>query len=145
MGMIGLDREELARKLEEDRAAWVALKAKLTAEDHVEDGYPTEAALELVRKWHWTDLHELFDFVKSIWHLASWGWRDCDAASLAEDNPDYDKDGGDLLFISTGGWSGNESIISALQDNWMAWSLCWVQSRRGGHYIFKPREIKDEA
>lgn len=39
--------------------------------------------------------------------------------------------------FSTGGWSGNEDLIRAMEQNWMIWSLTWVQSRRGGHYIFE--------
>ena len=42
-----------------------------------------------------------------------------------------------LFRISTGGWSGNESIIRAMERNGMMWHLNWVQSRRGGHYIFE--------
>jgi len=49
-----------------------------------------------------------------------------------------------LYNISTGGWSGNESIIHEMQENSMMWHLNWVQSCRGGHYIFELREFKDE-
>jgi hypothetical protein len=45
-------------------------------------------------------------------------------------------------YISTAGWSGNESIIYAMQENNLMWSLNWVQSRRGGHYIFE-LELED--
>ena len=35
--------------------------------------------------------------------------------------------------------------MSALQDNFLFWSMCWKQTRRGGHYIFEIRaeKIKD--
>jgi hypothetical protein len=39
--------------------------------------------------------------------------------------------------ISTGGWSGNESLIEALQRNHIFWSLCWMKSERGGHFVFE--------
>lgn len=140
-----LSQEELRDQHERDLTAWAELKARLMDEEHVDDdGYPTDAALALIEKWHWTDCGGLFDFVKSIWHLASWGWREVDASALPTDSSEYNKNGGAILLISTAGWSGNESIIRALQDNWMAWSLCWIQSRRGGHYIFKLHELKDD-
>ena len=47
------------------------------------------------------------------------------------------------IYISTAGWSGNESIIYAMQNNKsMLWNLTWVQSRRGGHHIFELKEYK---
>lgn len=42
---------------------------------------------------------------------------------------------------STGGWSGNESIIGAMQKNRMVWNFLWEQSRRGGHYVFDKRAL----
>lgn len=39
--------------------------------------------------------------------------------------------------IATGGWSGNECIISSMKDNWIFWSVCWQSSRRGGWHVFK--------
>jgi hypothetical protein len=49
--------------------------------------------------------------------------------------PEYDKKHG-TLQLSTGGWSGCESIISALQGT-MYWVMFWYQSKAGGHYWFK--------
>ena len=143
--MPSLIQEKLQRQLDADVAAWGELKARLMAEEHVDDdGYPTDAALELIEKWHWTDCEGLFEFIKSVWHLSGWGWSEVNASELEPTDDDYNAKGGTLLFVSTAGWSGNESIIRALQGNWMAWSLCWIQSRRGGHYIFKPHEFKDD-
>lgn len=43
--------------------------------------------------------------------------------------------GGGTAFI-TGGWSGNEEIICALQINSIAWCMLWLSSHRGGKYVF---------
>jgi hypothetical protein len=104
-----------------------------------EDGYPTEAALEIVSLWHWTEPEGWFQFIKSIWWAADWGWNE-------KDEPHEYKEGETVhrYYVSTGGWSGNESIIKAMEKNEMMWHWNWVQSRRGGHYIFELRELKDD-
>lgn len=102
-----------------------------------DDGYPTDDALELIEKWHFNDAKGLFNFIHSIWHLASWGWKEGE-----EPHELFDGDKVYRYNISTAGWSGNESIIKALQANYMMWHVCWVQSRRGGHYIFELREYE---
>lgn len=141
-----LSQEELQSQLDADVAAWGELKARLIAEEHVDDdGYPTDAALELIEKWHWTDCKGLLEFIKSVWHLRSWGWTEVNASELQPTDDDYSAEGGALLFISTAGWSGNESIIGAFQRNTMAWHLCWIQSRRGGHFIFSVHQFKGDA
>ena len=104
-----------------------------------DDGYPTENALEAIEKWHWDDARGWFKFIEGIWYFHDWGWRE-------EDEPhDWEKDKiVHRYYVSTAGWSGNESIIRAMQNNDMMWHLNWVQSRRGGHYIFELREFKDD-
>jgi hypothetical protein len=100
-----------------------------------DDGYPTDVALEIIEKWHWDDIPGWFKFIQDIWHLRSWGWDE------GLEPHDYNKDEQVYRYhISTAGWSGNESIISAMKQNDMLWHFTWVQSRRGGHYIFEGRE-----
>ncbi len=131
--------KELHRKLEEDKAIAKEHIANLMDEPHLdEDGYPTEAALEIVRIWHWSDSRGWFEFIKSIWYMSSWGWSESDA------DHEYIKDSKVHVYnISTAGWSGNESIIREMQNSNMMWHLNWVQSRRGGHYIFELNEFKE--
>lgn len=135
----------------EDREAWrikhdaeVAEKKtriqKILDEDDLldEDGYPTEGALEIVKLWHWDDVKGWFEFINSIWHLKSWGWHE------GKEPHEWHKD--EMVYrynISTAGWSGNESIIHAMEENSMLWHITWVQSRRGGHYIFEGEELDD--
>ena len=89
------------------------------------DGYPTDETLEAIEKWDARDTLGLFAFMEQCWSY-----------------PHYWNRAGDVIQISTGGWSGNESIISAFQANYIAWIFTWVSSRRGGHYEFEVREKK---
>jgi len=87
------------------------------------DEYPSEAELDEIRNWPFEKgFHELLSYVQGIW----WGGKDY-----------FAKHGDTHWCVSTVGWSGNEEIISALQSNFIFWSLCWEASRRGGHYIFR--------
>lgn len=91
--------------------------------------YPTEEDEEKITKWQvaangWEfahKAHELMEFVLSKWWRPEWGWR---------------RSGG-RYWISTGGWSGNESLITAMERNFIFWSMCWQTHRVGGHYTFK--------
>ena len=90
-----------------------------------DDGYPTEDSLAQVaeaKAWTRDECATLLERVRAIWQYADCGYWSQD---------------GDEYKVSTAGWSGNESLISALQDNAMFWMRCWEQSRRGGHFVFK--------
>lgn len=92
------------------------------------DGYPTSAELKKIQKWPHTDLEGLLKYVRERWAYADMGyWR--------QTRHRY--------YVSTAGWSGNESIIGALEKNYVFWAICWVQSRRGGHYIFELKRSKN--
>lgn len=84
--------------------------------------YPTETFLEKVKEADVTNFHEFMAMIKTEWAFGNWGWRQ----------------EGDIYYLSTGGWSGNEDIISAMQDNQMFWLMYWARTSRGGHYIFAP-------
>jgi len=88
------------------------------------DDYPSEAVLREIETWDCFDLVKLVSFLGNIWHFGDWGFKVTGKKVLR-------------LQLHTGGWSGNESIIGALQNNFMFWSLCWLRSERGGHYYFK--------
>lgn len=110
-----------------------------------DDGYPTEAALDAIELWHWSDAKGWFKFIEGLWHLRSWGWTEHDELHEWSDwNNQYKGKMVHCYDISTAGWSGNESIIAAMQRNGMMWHLNWVQSRRGGHYVFELKEFNDE-
>lgn len=89
-----------------------------------ENEYPTEDELKKITEWPYPDFDGLMKFVESLWMYAEEG---------------YWKREGQRYSISTGGWSGNEEIIGAMQQNIMFWTMCWYQSQRGGHYVFHIR------
>jgi hypothetical protein len=84
--------------------------------------YPTDKELENIINWDPNDFHGLMEFIHPLWAFGDWGW----------------KQNGNIYYISTAGWSGNESIIGAMLDNQVWWAMFWHQSRRGGHYVFAP-------
>ena len=90
--------------------------------------YPTDEELQKIREWpisdaDRTDIRSLLEYVKTVGNYwpDGYGW----------------KQDGNRYLIATGGWSGNEEIIAALQENMMFWLMCWQCSRRGGHYEFE--------
>lgn len=93
-------------------------------EDDANDGF-TADDLRLIANWSYDDIEGLLDFVEGIWWMPDWGFQ-------KEEMPE-----GWSLELHTGGWSGNEQIIQALQRNFMFWAMCWLKSERGGHYYFK--------
>lgn len=104
------------------------------------DGYPTEAELEKIEKWDiFTEsVWDLLEHVRSCWWMPDWGFRWNKRKTR--------------LYLSTGGWSGNEEIIDTLEST-IFYGVCWVQARRGGHYTLeipkwlrqKAREMKKEG
>jgi hypothetical protein len=93
------------------------------------DGYPTDYALQRLADWpllaEGTEVHDFMGFIvfaKSLWHLPEWGWSEV-----------RDRDGGLHLYISTGGWSGNEDVLDAMEKNAL-FGLIFEGRQRGGHY-----------
>ena len=129
-------RERVRIEIQENKILVASLMEKGDYLD--DDGYPTEDALTIIELWHWDDIPGWFKFIENIWHLRGWGWSE---GLFPKDN-DFDISDKQRYeyHISTAGWSGNEDIIRAMQENDMLWHLTWVQSRRGGHYIFELRD-----
>jgi hypothetical protein len=84
-----------------------------------ENNYPTDEELETIENWPWdAGYRPLMEFVRSVWWCPDWGWHQK----------------GRTYRISTGGWSGNEEIVGAMQANHQFWSQSWRTARVGGHY-----------
>jgi hypothetical protein len=90
-----------------------------------DDGYPEEDELKQIAEWPYTDIAGLLEFAQPMWSYPDRWWTE-----------------GDALHLSTGGWSGNEILVGAMQENRMFWAICWISSRRGGHYSFDLSRIK---
>jgi len=86
-------------------------------------GYPTDNTLDAIEAWDALDQKGFWAFVKEAWTYDS-----------------YFTKVGTLITLHTGGWSGNESVVDAIQENHVMWALCWLSSRRGGHYEFTVKE-----
>lgn len=87
-----------------------------------ENGYPTDEDLEAIEKYDVlkNGVDGLLDMLEGLWHYG---------------HPYFIREG-KKLELHTGGWSGNEEIIGALQKNYF-WFFYWQKSERGGHYYFK--------
>lgn len=94
--------------------------------------YPEGRNLETIRKWsHQTSLKKLMVYVKKLWWMPEWGWKET-----------VDGSGRRVFTLATGGWSENEELINALRDNTWFWSTCWHSSEKGGKHIFKMPKMR---
>lgn len=102
--------------------------------------YPDDSELDQIRNWPYQDPLGWFRFIKSVGKYwpdedNAWrGWREEEVLSGGFDQAAFMEIG-----IATGGWSGNERILAAMQDNAALWLFTWESSRRGGHYTFRIR------
>lgn len=106
------------------------------SDDLSDDGYPSEAALERIRKWEFStaaDFPVLWEFARGLWIYPD---RFC-RVDVSDKSPVSDFLADADWYVSTGGWSGHESVIDALSDNYLFWWPCWRLHRAGGHYWFK--------
>ena len=78
---------------------------------------------------------ETYDYIKT-YSKDTKGWLDFCEKCFDKVAGTVRKDGGETTFI-TGGWSNNECVISAMQENYLMWGMCWYSSTRGGHYRFE--------
>lgn len=95
------------------------------------EGYPDDAELDAIANWpHGRGFHGLMAEVRRLNWEKYGSWRECD---VTDEGVEYFRE----YRLATGGWSGNESLIGALQENFVFWSLCWQMSERGGLYVFR--------
>jgi hypothetical protein len=91
------------------------------------DGYPEEHELAKIKAWKPADGKGLLEYVAGLWHWENYAWQE---------------DGN--WHFATGGWSGNEELIGAMQENNVWWFFHWYSSTRGGKYVFQLIDRKPE-
>ncbi len=87
------------------------------------DGYPSVKTLLTIETWPICSKQNCLDLLNFC--IATWYYKE---GAFKEK---------DWYVFNTGGWSGNESVINAMECNRMFWITCWYSSQRGGHYKFK--------
>lgn len=94
-------------------------------------GYPEEKDLKLIREWDHNDIFNLLEYLYDCWHFQDWGFKQKWSNEIIHQKP--------VLFVElhTGGWSGNESLITALLQNKFIRAFWYKQWTRGGHYKFE--------
>jgi len=88
--------------------------------------YPTEEYLEYIENYD-TIEGSGFDLLMDV--LDNW-WMDYGVKVQRKYRGEI------KVFLSTGGWSGNESMIYALRANKLFWMRYYYSHRVGGHYVF---------
>lgn len=89
---------------------------------HVDsDGYPPFEVLQRITTWPLDEGYAaLFEKLASLFQVHGSSWVENDGT----------------IVLVTGGWSGNEDLIAAMQRNGLMWGMCWQESRRGGRFTF---------
>ena len=86
------------------------------------DGYPSDECLRYLRRIAKDPkrIEEMFRLIIEAWDYKYAG---------------YYRRRGRKIWLSTAGWSGNESLIGAIDGsfNWFITAYSW---KRGGHYVF---------
>lgn len=85
------------------------------------DGYPTEETELAIKTWDCRDMDGWIKYIYETWNH--------NYGRIFEENG--------LFKMATGGWSGNESIISSMRENYALWSVLWESSHRGGLEVFR--------
>lgn len=100
------------------------------------DGYPTDETLGRIRSWPVetaADMAAAMDFAGRAWSYPEY-WE-CDPDFI---EPEWPTGSHQRRYVfSTGGWSGNESIVSAIEANQMLQMIGAWSWRRGGHYEYR--------
>ncbi len=90
------------------------------------DEYPTTEQLNKIIEWECFTFESslsLAEYIFDLWHFENWATLEGKRVKT--------------LRLATGGWSGNEDILSALRKNFIFHSKYWESSHKGGLVIYK--------
>ncbi len=96
------------------------------------EGYPTEQYLDFIEQYEPDESLPIEVLVSQViregWYMSDWGFK-----------LHRKRNGKQKLELHTGGWSGNEEIISAIKNNIMLsnFHMKYVMWRVGGHHYFE--------
>lgn len=103
-----------------------------------EDGYPTEESLNHIAKFDILNGRAFLSFSERCFSKYYGSWKELKDSPYSNPEINCGKPF-QALRIATGGWSGNESVVSAMESN-PIWGLLWKASFSGGLYILELRE-----
>lgn len=92
------------------------------------EGYPTKGELYNISNWRVVtkeSLLDLINYVRERWKYVHMGYFKLSGKNVIQ------------LELHTAGWSGNESVLGALERNKLFWIMGWKKSTVGGHFWFK--------
>lgn len=92
--------------------------------------YPTEEQLLAIKDWQGRDPEAIVKLIREAYNTHYGAIRLQNARDILRGRARR-------LVLITGGWSGNEDVIHALQQNFVWWILTWRSSERGGKHVFE--------
>ena len=104
------------------------------------NGYPTDDTLHRIEQWEVSDCDGLMEFLQKAWHYGepyAPARHSVHCETMDEEVEQWE--------VSTGGWSGNEEMIGAMQKNTLWWLFHWWESRRGGHFKFRAMRTQEAS
>ena len=93
------------------------------------NGYPDESILRKIKRWDGKDVEIMIGWIMEAWN-GTYG-----SLFLFEGSKKK------KLTLITGGWSGNEDVMSAINKNMFFDMLFWQMSKRGGLHEYEIYEV----
>jgi len=103
----------------------------------MKDTSSTEHSLSLLKELSNCDIKNSWMLIQKI--MSIWAWHNAITLRWRSEYSIAKRSKNPILYVElhTGGFSANEDVIEALQDNMMFWLMWWWKTERGGHYYFK--------